>query len=87
MTPRGMIVRIRMCRPYIIMPYFSYKLNLFIHEQIGYNFEQAFGAPTIVVHTKEGPELFFGSDRFPLIAQLLKEVWKGPFPEQKNSKL
>ncbi|XP_046642244.1 glutathione S-transferase kappa 1-like [Daphnia pulicaria] len=47
----------------------------------------AFGAPTIVVHAKEGPELFFGSDRFPLIAQLLKEVWKGPFPEQKNSKL
>nr|QST14953.1 GSTkappa1 protein [Diaphanosoma celebensis] len=40
----------------------------------------AFGAPTIIVHTKSGPELFFGCDRFPLIAMALNEQWKGPLP-------
>ena len=29
--------------------------------------------------------MFFGSDRFPLIAQMMNEEWKGPIPEQKIS--
>jgi len=45
----------------------------------------AFGAPTIIVHTKSGPEMFFGSDRFPLIAEMLKETWKGPLPELQSN--
>lgn len=45
----------------------------------------AFGAPTIIIHTKSGPEMFFGSDRFPLIAEMLKEKWNGPLPDLKSS--
>jgi len=45
----------------------------------------AFGAPAIIVHTETGPEMFFGSDRFPLIAELLKETWKGPLPDFKSN--
>ena len=41
---------------------------------------KAFGAPTIVVHTQSGPEMFFGADRFPLIAMIMNEQWKGPQP-------
>ena len=25
--------------------------------------------------------MFFGSDRFPLIAQMMNEEWKGPLPD------
>lgn len=32
---------------------------------------QAFGAPIIVAHVKNNPEVFFGSDRFELMAHLL----------------
>ena len=46
---------------------------------------KAFGAPTIVVHAKSGPEMFFGSDRFPLIAAMMNEPWLGPFPDKKSS--
>ncbi|KAI9561597.1 hypothetical protein GHT06_012556 [Daphnia sinensis] len=45
----------------------------------------AFGAPTIIVHSKGHQEMFFGSDRFPIIAQLMNEEWKGPSPGPKNS--
>lgn len=31
----------------------------------------AFGAPTFFIHTPHGEEMFFGSDRFHLVAQLL----------------
>lgn len=44
-----------------------------------------FGAPTIVVHTSSGPEMVFGSDRFPLIAELMGEKWMGPNPGVKSS--
>jgi len=44
----------------------------------------AFGAPTIVVHKKESTELFFGADRFPLIAMALNQEWKGPVPDAKS---
>lgn len=29
--------------------------------------------------------MFFGSDRFPLIAEMLKEKWNGPLPDLKSS--
>jgi len=45
----------------------------------------AFGAPTIIIHTNSGPEMFFGSDRFPLIAEIMKQTWKGPLPDFKSN--
>ncbi|KAL7646345.1 UNVERIFIED_CONTAM: hypothetical protein RMT77_003254 [Armadillidium vulgare] len=47
---------------------------------------EAFGVPTTVVHVNNHKHMFFGSDRFPLIAQELEEEWKGPVP-YKSSKL
>lgn len=47
----------------------------------------AFGAPWIVVHTAKGPEVFFGSDRFPLIAMAMNEKWIGPLPAAHRSSL
>nr|QBR98221.1 glutathione S-transferase kappa [Diaphanosoma celebensis]QST14954.1 GSTkappa2 protein [Diaphanosoma celebensis] len=44
----------------------------------------AFGAPTIVVHSKSGSEMFFGSDRFPLIAMYMNAQWKGPNPNPRD---
>ncbi|MDA0713047.1 MAG: DsbA family protein [bacterium] len=38
----------------------------------------AFGAPTFFVETPEGEEMFFGSDRFHLVAQLLGVKSNGP---------
>ncbi|GBN27036.1 Glutathione S-transferase kappa 1 [Araneus ventricosus] len=46
----------------------------------------AFGAPMIVAHIKGKPEVFFGSDRFELLAYVLGEQWLGPVP-QASSKL
>jgi len=41
----------------------------------------AFGAPMIVAHLDGKPEVFFGSDRFELIAHVLGEKWLGPVPQ------
>jgi glutathione S-transferase kappa 1 len=38
----------------------------------------AFGAPTMFIETKSGEEMFFGSDRFHLIAALFGKKWDGP---------
>ncbi len=40
----------------------------------------AFGSPTIFLHGRDSEEMFFGSDRFPLIAQCLGVAWEGPVP-------
>jgi glutathione S-transferase kappa 1 len=40
-----------------------------------------FGAPTFFIPTPEGDEMFFGSDRFHLVAQALNKSWDGPFPK------
>ena len=48
-------------------------------------FFKAFGAPTIVVHMESGPEMFFGSDRFPIIAAMINQPWMGPIPNKKSS--
>merc|ERR1739838_419899 len=49
----------------------------------------AFGSPTTVIHSgsEVEPQMFFGSDRFPLIAQELGEPWYGPLPDISNAKL
>ncbi|CAG2244305.1 glutathione S-transferase kappa 1-like [Mytilus galloprovincialis] len=46
-----------------------------------------FGAPTIIAHVNNKPELVFGSDRFPILAMLLDEEWKGPQAELSKCKL
>lgn len=38
----------------------------------------AFGAPTMFIETPSGEEMFFGSDRFHLIAALFGQKWQGP---------
>lgn len=48
---------------------------------------QAFGVPSIFTHTKKKPTLFFGSDRFHLIAQDIGQTWKGPEPNAAPAKL
>lgn len=48
---------------------------------------QAFGVPTILAYVGEKPSLYFGSDRFPLLAQELNEPWLGPEPGALNAKL
>ncbi|XP_043935778.1 glutathione S-transferase kappa 1 isoform X1 [Protopterus annectens] len=47
----------------------------------------AFGMPVIVVHVDGVPHMFFGSDRFELIAYLLREKWFGPVPSRNAPKL
>lgn len=47
----------------------------------------AFGAPTIIAHTGEEPMLFFGSDRFPVLANEIGEKWLGPDPDALQPKL
>jgi len=39
-----------------------------------------FGAPSIIVHGKNGKELFFGSDQMQFVAEALGEKYLGPFP-------
>ncbi|XP_075204768.1 glutathione S-transferase kappa 1-like [Anomaloglossus baeobatrachus] len=41
-----------------------------------------FGMPSIVAHIDGKPELFFGSDRFELLAHQLGEKWLGPVPQK-----
>lgn len=38
----------------------------------------AFGSPIIVAHINSKPELFFGSDRFELLAHIMGKKWLGP---------
>lgn len=42
----------------------------------------AFGSPFIVAHVNGKKETFFGSDRFPVLAMVIGEQWKGPLPEK-----
>ncbi|XP_071986147.1 glutathione S-transferase kappa 1-like isoform X1 [Engystomops pustulosus] len=41
-----------------------------------------FGMPSIVAHINDKPELFFGTDRFELLAHRLGEKWLGPVPQK-----
>ncbi|KAK5892193.1 hypothetical protein CesoFtcFv8_012596 [Champsocephalus esox] len=47
----------------------------------------AFGFPLVVCHLNGKPELFFGSDRFELMAHCIGEKWLGPLPDQPAAKL
>lgn len=38
----------------------------------------AFGSPTFFIPTDDGDEMFFGSDRFHIVAPLLGHPWDGP---------
>ncbi|XP_052760372.1 glutathione S-transferase kappa 1-like [Mya arenaria] len=55
------------------------RLKQYTEEALGY---KAFGSPTIMAHVDGNgkPELVFGSDRFPVLAQLLGKEWLGPTP-------
>ncbi|XP_056301151.1 glutathione S-transferase kappa 1 [Pseudoliparis swirei] len=47
----------------------------------------AFGFPLVVCHVNGKPEVFFGSDRFELMAHCIGEKWLGPQPSQSAAKL
>ncbi|CAJ1062473.1 glutathione S-transferase kappa 1 [Xyrichtys novacula] len=47
----------------------------------------AFGFPLIVCHVEGKPEMFFGSDRFELMAHCIGEKWLGPQPDKSAAKL
>ncbi|XP_068111497.1 glutathione S-transferase kappa 1 [Hyperolius riggenbachi] len=41
-----------------------------------------FGMPAVVAHINDKPQLYFGSDRFELLAHQLGEKWLGPVPQK-----
>uniref|UniRef100_A0A3B4U9G4 Glutathione S-transferase kappa n=1 Tax=Seriola dumerili TaxID=41447 RepID=A0A3B4U9G4_SERDU len=47
----------------------------------------AFGFPLVVCHVDGKPEMFFGSDRFELMAHCIGEKWLGPQPGKSAAKL
>lgn len=47
----------------------------------------AFGFPMVVCHINGNPEMFFGSDRFELMAHCIGEKWLGPQPDKSAAKL
>lgn len=47
----------------------------------------AFGFPLMVCHVSGKPEMFFGSDRFELMAHCIGEKWLGPQPDKSAAKL
>ncbi|KAL7394458.1 hypothetical protein ABVT39_026383 [Epinephelus coioides] len=47
----------------------------------------AFGFPMVVCHVNGKPEMFFGSDRFELMAHCIGEKWLGPQPNKSAAKL
>ncbi|KAJ4931549.1 hypothetical protein JOQ06_025844 [Pogonophryne albipinna] len=47
----------------------------------------AFGFPLVVCHVNGKPEMFFGSDRFELMAHCIGEKWLGPLPDKPAAKL
>ncbi|XP_052227812.1 glutathione S-transferase kappa 1-like [Dreissena polymorpha] len=57
------------------------RLKQFTDEALNHG---AFGSPTIIAHTTDGPVMLFGSDRFPILAQVLGEKWEGPIPGERQ---
>ncbi|XP_054477653.1 glutathione S-transferase kappa 1-like [Anoplopoma fimbria] len=47
----------------------------------------AFGFPMVVCHVNGKPDMFFGSDRFELMAHCIGEKWLGPQPDKSAAKL
>lgn len=60
------------------------KLKLSTQEALDYG---AFGFPMLVCHVDGKPEMFFGSDRFELLAHCIGEKWLGPKPNKSAAKL
>ncbi|XP_076826682.1 glutathione S-transferase kappa 1-like isoform X1 [Brachyhypopomus gauderio] len=60
------------------------KLKQTTQEALNY---KAFGFPLIVCHVDRKPEVFFGSDRFELMAHCIGEKWLGPQPEKLSSRM
>lgn len=60
------------------------KLKLSTQEALDYG---AFGFPMMVCHVDGKPEMFFGSDRFELLAHCIGEKWLGPHPNKTTAKL
>ncbi|KAM9488395.1 glutathione S-transferase kappa 1-like [Clarias gariepinus] len=60
------------------------KLKQATQEALDY---EAFGFPFIICHVDGKPEVFFGSDRFELMAYCIGEKWLGPQPDKSTSKL
>ncbi|KAK2855403.1 hypothetical protein Q7C36_007272 [Tachysurus vachellii] len=60
------------------------KLKQTTHEALEY---KAFGFPLIVCHVGGKPQVFFGSDRFELMAHSIGEKWLGPEPNKPTSHL
>ncbi|XP_042372202.1 glutathione S-transferase kappa 1-like [Plectropomus leopardus] len=47
----------------------------------------SFGFPMLVCHVNGKPEMFFGSDRFELMAHCIGEKWHGPQPDKSAAKM
>ncbi|NP_001002560.1 glutathione S-transferase kappa 1 isoform X4 [Danio rerio] len=60
------------------------KLKSVTSEAIKY---KCFGFPTIVCHVDGKPEIFFGSDRFEVMAHIIGEKWMGPNPVKPMAKM
>ncbi|XP_026226427.1 glutathione S-transferase kappa 1-like [Anabas testudineus] len=60
------------------------KLKKTTQEALDYG---AFGLPMMVCHVNGKKEMFFGSDRFELMAHCIGEKWLGPEPEKSTAKL
>lgn len=54
------------------------RLRAYTEEAFGHN---SFGAPTIVAHLPTGPEMFFGSDRIEILANVLGLKYEGPLTQ------
>ncbi|XP_053548772.1 glutathione S-transferase kappa 1 [Bombina bombina] len=63
----------------ISLPSVKNKLKETTDEALKYG---AFGMPTLVAHIDGKPHMYFGSDRFELIAHQLGEKWLGPVPQK-----
>uniref|UniRef100_A0A8C6SEJ2 Glutathione S-transferase kappa n=1 Tax=Neogobius melanostomus TaxID=47308 RepID=A0A8C6SEJ2_9GOBI len=55
------------------------KLKKATEEALGHG---SFGFPVILCHVNGGKEMFFGSDRFELMAHCIGEKWLGPQPKE-----
>ena len=63
-------------------------LTLFSSRSMLYYICQAFGAPTIVAtDSSNHKQMVFGSDRFPILADIIEEKYEGPLPELNKAKL
>lgn len=60
------------------------KLKSVTQEALDY---QCFGFPFTVCHVNGKAEVFFGSDRFELMAHCIGEKWVGPHPDKPTSKM